>query len=144
MSEPQRASVQKGATNAHRLRGLFRYLLIDRTPIWKGASLQERPFENEGKKSKQKHAKQKKIAPRGDKKAKWLGHQDSNLDSWNQNPESCRWTMAHCPAACPQVGPSKRRPLPCGANRLSDAGKVVGREGIEPATLGLKVPCSAS
>ena len=25
---------------------------------------------------------------------KWLGHQDSNLDSWNQNPESCRWTTA--------------------------------------------------
>lgn len=27
---------------------------------------------------------------------KWLGHQDSNLDSWYQKPESCRWTMAQC------------------------------------------------
>lgn len=26
----------------------------------------------------------------------WLGHQDLNLDSGNQNPESCRWTMSQC------------------------------------------------
>ncbi len=24
---------------------------------------------------------------------KWLGYQDSNLDSWHQKPESCRWTI---------------------------------------------------
>ena len=23
----------------------------------------------------------------------WLGYQDSNLDSWYQKPESCRWTI---------------------------------------------------
>ena len=57
---------------------------------------------------------------------KWLGYQDSNLDSWYQKPESCRWTIPQCLI---------------NAHRLT---KVVGREGIEPATLGLKVPCSAS
>ena len=29
--------------------------------------------------------------------SEWLGHKDSNLGSWHQKPESCRWTMAQCP-----------------------------------------------
>ena len=29
-------------------------------------------------------------------KLQWLAHQDSNLDSWYQKPESCRWTMGQC------------------------------------------------
>lgn len=38
----------------------------------------------------------------------WLGRQDSNLNSWNQNPESCRWTTA-------QWEVPRRRALPaCG------------------------------
>ena len=61
-------------------------------------------------------------------KAEWLGHQDSNLDSWYQKPESCRWTMAQW----------RSNREPCREK------KMVGREGIEPATLGLKVPCSTN
>lgn len=61
---------------------------------------------------------------------KWLGHQDSNLDSWNQNPESCRWTMAQC-------GSGRRR-------KRRPRSFVVDREGFEPAALGLKVPCSTN
>ena len=130
MSEPQRASVQKGATNAHRLRGLFRYLLIDRTPIWKGASLQERPFENEGKKSKQKHAKQKK-SPRGAtrKQSGWA----TRIRTWIagtkiQSPAVGRWPSAEAAAD------GSRRPRSF----------MVDREGFEPAALGLKVPCSTN
>ena len=29
----------------------------------------------------------------------WLGYQDSNLDSWHQKPESCRWTIPQRRAA---------------------------------------------
>ena len=27
------------------------------------------------------------------RRKRWLGYQDSNLDSWHQKPESCRWTI---------------------------------------------------
>lgn len=27
------------------------------------------------------------------RRRRWLGYQDSNLDSWHQKPESCRWTI---------------------------------------------------
>lgn len=36
-------------------------------------------------------------------KLQWLGHQDSNLDSWYQKPESCRWTMAQFETEAPAV-----------------------------------------
>ena len=29
-------------------------------------------------------------------KKKWLGREDSNLNSWNQNPESYHWTTSQC------------------------------------------------
>lgn len=62
---------------------------------------------------------------------KWLGYQDSNLDSWYQKPESCRWTI-------PQYNTVRD------TARHEYVKKMVGREGIEPATLGLKVPCSTN
>ncbi len=69
----------------------------------------------------------------------WLAHQDSNLDSWYQKPESCRWTMGQCDNASAEGESQAAHPA---ADMQSD--KVVGREGVEPATLGLKVPCSTS
>ena len=44
--------------------------------------------------------------------AKWLGHQDSNLDSWYQKPESCRWTMAQSETEAPAMRRAKNNRMP--------------------------------
>ena len=41
------------------------------------------------------------ISPKLARLPKWLGYQDSNLDSWHQKPESCRWTIPQRRAALP-------------------------------------------
>ena len=47
-----------------------------------------------------------------EKRAKWLGHQDSNLDSWYQKPESCRWTMAQSETEAPAMRRAKNNRMP--------------------------------
>lgn len=45
-------------------------------------------------------------------KQQWLGHQDSNLDSWYQKPESCRWTMAQFERKAPAMRHAENFALP--------------------------------
>lgn len=49
----------------------------------------------------------RKSASRLEEERKWLGYQDSNLDSWHQKPESCRWTIPQRQRTCWRTrGPS--------------------------------------
>ena len=72
-------------------------------------------------------------------KRKWLVRRDSNPDSWHQKPESCRWTTDQFLRLLLQSGSKKAFYKPSAREK-----RMVGREGVEPATLGLKVPCSTS
>ena len=56
----------------------------------------------------------------------------------NQIPNAAREPVA------PWVAPEVPCPCFCSDIRLEQEGSAMGRAGIEPATLGLKVPCSTN